>query len=173
MNTITPVSGTALKGISVNTSWKGFSDLYTFQLTDREREQLGSAGFLSKEQLMDRLKLQWKPMNGLITIHILSGDFAGKPTHKRSRAFVLPGGQEQIFAELANLSDLHGVVSLYQCSLWLAKASDPSELNIDAEVMERIQEILKVASQEAEQRLLEEEQKRIMRNSMYGFGGGK
>ena len=164
MNTITPVSGT---------SWKAFSDPYTFQLTAREREQLGSAGFLTKEQLMDSLKLQWKPFNGLITIHILSRDGDGKPTHKRSQIFVLPNGQENIFTELANLSDLHGIVALYSGSLWLARTSDPSELNIDDEVMGRIQEIIRVASIEEEEKLLEEEQRKIMRNSLYGLGGGK
>ena len=154
-------------------SWKDYcSDPYVFQLDDHERELLGSDDFLSKDWIMSRLQ-EWKPIRGLVTIHVLLGDFMGKPTHKRSKMFVLPNGEENISTELANLSDLHGIVALYSGSLWLARTSDPSELNIDDEVMGRIQEIVKIASMEEEERLLEEEQRKIMRNSMYGFGGGK
>lgn len=156
---------------AIEISWKDCTDPYVFQLDDHERELLGGCEFLSKKWIMDRLKYEWKPMRGLVTIHVLLGDFAGKPTHKRSKMFVLPNGEETISTELANLSDLHGIVALYSGSLWLARTSDPSELNIDDEVMGRIQEIIRIASMEEEERLLEEEQRKIMRNSLYGFGG--
>ena len=156
---------------AIEISWKDCTDPYVFQLDDHERELLGGCEFLPKKWIMDRLKYEWKPMRGLVTIHVLLGDFAGKPTHKRSKMFVLPSGEETISTELANLSDLHGIVALYSGSLWLARTSDPSELNIDDEVMGRIQEIVRIASIEEEERLLEEEQRKIMRNSLYGLGG--
>ena len=150
--------------VDIEISWKDCTDQYVF---------LGGCEFLSKKWIMDRLKYEWKPMRGLVTIHVLFGESMGKPMHKRSKMFVLPNGEETISTELANLSDLHGIVALYSGSLWLARTSDSSELNIDDEVMGRIQEIVRIASIEEEKRLLEEEQRKIMRNSLYGLGGGK
>jgi len=146
-------------------------DSHTFQLRDEERELLGGCNFLTKERIMQRL-LEWKPIRSLVWVHTLLCDFDGKATHKRSEMFVLPKDEDAIILKLANLSDLHGIVGLNSGSLWLTRTSDPSELNIDADVMDRLQKILRIASEEEEQRLLMEEQKRIMRNSLYGFGGG-
>ena len=157
--------------IVINAPWNNICDPFVFPLDDHELGLLGNMEFLPKDWIMQRL-LEWKPMRGLVSIHTLLCDFDGKPTHKRSQMFVLPKGEELIFTELANLSDIHGLIALYSGTLWLARTSNPSELNIDADVMNRLQEILKVASEEERQRQLEEEQRRIMRNSMYGFGGG-
>ena len=163
--TITPQTTT------IDTYWKICSDTYTFPLEGKERELLGDCNFLTKEWIMQRL-LDWKPMRGLVSIHTLLGNFDGKATHKQSQIFVLPQGEDAIISKLANLSDLHGIVGLYSGTLWLAKVSCAEDLNIDADVMDRLQKILRIASKEEEQRLWMEEQKKIMRNSLYGFGGG-
>ncbi len=164
--TITPQT------ITIDTPWKMVTDAYTFPLRDNERELLGDCNFLTKEWIMQRL-LDWKPVRGLVSIHTLLRDFDEKATHKKSQMFVLPNWEDAIISKLANLSDLHGIVGLQSGSLWLARTSNPSELNIDADVMDRFQKMLRIASEEEEQRLLMEEQKKIMRNSLYGFGGGK
>ena len=162
--TITPQT------ITIDTSWKLCTDSYTFPLEGDERELLGDCNFLTKEYIMQRL-LDWKPSRGLVTIHTFLGNFSGKATHKQSQMFVLPKGEDAIISKLANLSDLHGIVGLYFGSLWLSKVSCSEDLNIDADVMDRFQKILRIASEEEEQRLLMEEQKTIMRNSLYGIGG--
>ena len=161
--TITPQT------ITIGTHWKNVCDPFVFQLEDNERDLFGNCDFLPKDLIMQRL-LEWKPILGLVSINILLYNFDGKPTHKRSKMFVLPKGEEPIFTELANLSDVHGLVAMYSGSLWLARTSDTSELNIDADVMNRFQEILKVASKEEEQRMIEEAQRKIILSSLYGFG---
>ena len=116
--------------------------------------------------------LDWKPIIGLVTIHTLLGNSAKEATHKQGQMFILPQGEDAIFSKLANLSDLHGIVGLCSGSLWLAKVSCAKDLNIDADVMDRLHKTLRIASEEEEQRQLGIEQNRIIRNSLYGFGGG-
>ena len=116
---------------------KMVTDAHTFQLRDEERELLGGCNFLTKERIMQRL-LEWKPIRSLVWVHTLLCDFDGKATHKRSEMFVLPKDEDAIILKLANLSDLHGIVGLNSGSLWLTRTSDPSELNIDADVIDAL-----------------------------------
>lgn len=156
-------------------SWNLFADPYVFPLDDFEREMLGPGDFMGKEAIMGKLERDWRPVRGMVTINVLEGDeqITHRATHKRVQMFVLPNGEETAFVELARLSDLHGVVGLYSGSIWLKRVSDPEELNIDADVMDMFRKILKQESEKEAQRLMEESQKMIMRNSMYGFGGSK
>ena len=52
--------------------------------------------------------------------------------------FVFPDRKDDFMVELANISDLHGIIKMREGEIWLRKVSDTRELNIDATTMNRI-----------------------------------
>jgi hypothetical protein len=111
-----------------------------------DRELLGDFKFLPKQYIMDKLKLDWKPQRGLMSIHVIVRDENGLPTMKDSKCWscVDTIGVESYIMALAKLSDLHGIVGIFAGSIWLDKTNDPDQLNIDADVVDGIKQILDI-----------------------------
>jgi hypothetical protein len=61
-----------------------------------------------------------------------------KPRWKTMENFMFPDRKDDFMVELANLSDLHGIIKMSSRAIWLRKVNDPKELNIDAVTIDRI-----------------------------------
>ena len=127
-------------------AWGICSDPYEFPLDSFDKKMLGDMKPMTKGQVMQKLKLDWNPAFGIVSLNVLKEGGGEELGHKVSQTFVLPDGAEPAFTRLAALSDLHCIVGLYAGSVWLRRVDDPEELNIDADVMGKIQELLKEAS---------------------------
>lgn len=104
---------------------------------DDEVELLRGCRFLSRNRIKERLKY-WKPFRGG-GISIVVVEYENhKPTRKTVELFVFPDRKDDFMVELANISDLHGIIKMREGEIWLRKVSDTRELNIDATTMNRI-----------------------------------
>ena len=102
-----------------------------------ESDRLRGCTFLSRSRFKRCLK-GWRPFkNGRISIVVVEYDDFG-PRWKTSSDFRFPDEMEDFIVELANLSDLHGIIKLGNSSIWLRRVKDTRELNIDATTMNRI-----------------------------------
>ena len=102
-----------------------------------EAERLRGCLFLSRNRIKELLKW-WKPFRkGGISIVVVEYE-NHKPTWKTVETFVFPDKKDDFMVELANLSDLHGIIKMSEGAIWLGKVNDTRELNIDATTMNRI-----------------------------------
>jgi len=102
-----------------------------------EADRLRGCTFLSRSRLKKCLK-GWKPFkNGRISIVVVEYDDFG-PRWKTMERFSFPDKKDDFMVELANLSDLHGIIRMGVGSIWLRAVNDTRELNIDAAIMDRI-----------------------------------
>ena len=104
---------------------------------DYEVDGLRGCTFLSRSRIKKCLK-GWKPFkNG--RIHIVVVEYDGfEPRWKTMERFRFPDKKDDFMVELANLSDLHGIIKMSAGSIWFRKVNDPKDLNIDATTMDRI-----------------------------------
>lgn len=154
-------------------SWT--SAFSTLPIDKDEMELLHGCQFLPRDVVVNHLKSRnWTPQFGTVLIYTIVEDITKqRAKNKKLTAFTMPRDREKLYLKLADLADTHGILSLYCGTIWLAKAKDPKNLNIDAEVMEEIGNILADGSPEMESALAMQSQLSIIRNSMYGFGGQK
>ena len=107
---------------------------------DYEIDSLRGCGFLSKNRLKKLLKT-WNPGkcsgNRWISINVVEYEGA-LPTWKTSQVFYIPEKRDDFIVELANLSDLHGIIKMSGNAMWVRKAENSDELNIDATTLNRI-----------------------------------
>ncbi len=159
----------------VNQGRSWISPFSTFPIDKDEMELLHGCQFLPRDVVVNHLKSgNWRPQFGIVLIFTIVEDITKQPAKsKKITDFMMPRDREKLYLKLANLSDTHGILSLYCGTIWLAEAKDPKNLNIDADVMGEIGNILADGSREMESSAPIQDQLRIIRNSMYGFGGQK
>ena len=103
-----------------------------------ESRSLRGCTFLSRNRLKKCLK-GWRPFKNGRIITIMVAEYDGfEPRWKTIEGFRFPDNKDNFMVELANLSDLHGIIKLCNGSIWLRKVNDQKELNIDATIMNRI-----------------------------------
>ena len=131
-------------------------------------EYLRGCDFLSKTRLKRLLKT-WKPsFNGRrIAVHVVEYENS-KPISKKTKVFVFPESNDDFIVELANLSDLHGIIKMSNGSIWLREVNDPMKLNIDATIMGRISNRLQTSKILEKEKMdkMEKMQMKIMCNSL-------
>ena len=107
---------------------------------DYEIDSLRGCGFLSKNRLKKLLKT-WRlgkcGGNRHISINVVEYEGA-MPMWKTIQVFYIPEKGEDFIVELANLSDLHGIIKLGGNVMWVRKVENSNELNIDANTLNRI-----------------------------------
>ena len=104
---------------------------------DDEARRLRGCCFLSRNRLKKLLK-GWRPDNkGKVGIVVVEYENL-EPTWKTMQTFPIPDKKDDFIVELANLSDLHGIIKMSASTIWVRKARDPRELNIDATTVDRI-----------------------------------
>lgn len=104
---------------------------------DDEARRLRGCCFLSRTRIKNCLK-GWRPnKRGMVDIVVWEYENM-EPTWKTKQAFPIPDKKDDFIVELANLSDLHGIIRMSGSEIWVRKVRDPMELNIDATTIGRI-----------------------------------
>ena len=104
---------------------------------DDEARRLRGCCFLSRRRLKNLLK-GWRPnKRGMVGIVVWEYENM-EPTWKTKQEFPIPDKKDDFIVELANLSDLHGIIRMCGSQIWVRKVRDPRELNIDATTIDRI-----------------------------------
>ena len=147
----------------------------TLPIDKDEMELLNGCRFLPRDVVVNHLKSRnWTPQFGTVLIYTIVEDITKqRAKNKKMAVFMMPKDREKLYLKLADLADTHGILSLYCGTIWLAEAKDPKNLNIAAEVMGEIGNILSNESPEMESAAAMQSQLNIIRNSLYGFGGQK
>ena len=168
-----PLMPMTIPPVNQGKSWT--SIFSTLPIDKDEMELLNGCRFLPRDVVVNHLKSRnWTPQFGTVLLYTIVEDITKqRAKNKKMTAFMMPKDREKLYLKLADLSDTHGILSLYCGTIWLAEAKDPKNLNIDAEVMGEIGNILSDESPEMESALAMQSQLSIIRNSMYGFGGQK
>ena len=104
---------------------------------DDEARRLRGCCFLSRNRLKKLLK-GWRPnKRGMVGIVVWEYENM-EPMWKTRQSFPIPDKKDDFIVELANLSDLHGIIRMSGSEIWIRKVRDPRELNIDATTVDRI-----------------------------------
>ncbi len=104
---------------------------------DDEARSLRGCCFLSRSRLKKLLK-GWRPnKRGMVGVVVWEYENM-EPTWKTKQEFPIPDKKDDFIVELANLSDLHGIIRMSGSEIWVRKVRDPRELNIDATTIDRI-----------------------------------
>lgn len=106
-------------------------------------KQISNWGFLSRRRLKHQIpNVQLNLWCMSINKVICAGE---KPTHFTSRAFNLleEDGRNDFMVELGNLADLHGIIRLKKGVIWVKRATDTKQLNIDPRIMDGLMERIK------------------------------
>lgn len=106
-------------------------------LPDRLADEVGKWTFLSKKRLKRQIRNfgnHW--MHSVSINQLICTD--GKVTHVKPRVFNIYTQEDidSFMVELANLSDIHGIVKLRKGEIWVKEATDPKDLNIDSRIMD-------------------------------------
>jgi len=113
-----------------------------FPLSDNEKRMLCDNKFYSKKR-MKKLFRQWRPSGRSVVINraIYDGD---KPIEVEVSSFMLPEEIDGFMVKMGDCADLHGIVKITSGgvmagpTIWVKPASNPSELNIDCNIMDKI-----------------------------------
>jgi len=107
------------------------------RIWENEVNKLRGCGFLSRNRIKNLLK-GWRPNRlGIVYINVVEYENF-EPAWKTMQAFQIPDKKEEFIVELANLSDLHGIIRMSGSEIWVRKVNDQKELNIDDVIMDRI-----------------------------------
>jgi hypothetical protein len=102
-----------------------------------QANKLRGCCFLSRNRLK-RLLRGWRPSStGKIGIVVVEYENM-EPTWMTTEMFQIPDRKDDFIVELANLSDLHGIIRISGHEVWVRRVRDPRELNIDAKTVDRI-----------------------------------
>ena len=158
----------------VGKSWSSIGSFdKAWLLLDRyEIEMLGDCKFMPRRSVMEHIKCgNWTPELGIVSLYVLQEDISKeRPKSKKVYLYTVPDKMDSLFVKLANLSDTHGIVSMYCGTIWLAQMHDPKNLNIDGEVMDEIEKVLNDGTVMEKAKDLRR-QLSIVKNSLYGIGG--
>lgn len=104
-------------------------------------------GIVSKKRLRRYIKnWNFSPFRDKITVNKIGYDGGGHPNGYDAKFFDLPKDMDKFIVEIANRSDTCGIVRMTKRAIWFKEASDPSELNIDENIMKRIMQKVQSAN---------------------------
>ena len=114
-----------------------------YELNEHFVKEIGGWNFLSRRRLKHQIPNVQLNLWCMSINKVICTD--GKPTHFTSKAFNLleEDGRDDFMVELGNLADLHGIIKLKKGVIWVKRATDTKQLNIDPRVMDGLMERIK------------------------------
>ena len=121
----------------------GIQPGHPYPLIEKFAKEIGGWNFLSRRRLKHQIPNVQLNLWCMSINKVICTD--GTPTHFTSKAFNLleEEGRNDFMVELGNLADLHGIIKLKKGVIWVKRAIDPKQLNIDPRVMDGLMERIK------------------------------